>query len=117
MTHQPYVQNLNKVIFDGLYARILHVVAKALSQTKLFSFDIEFLQAENPSYRERANLLAEVHRDMRKVAEALNFDYQAEVIGEYVHLMHEMATAIEEGNEEKLQEVIRTLDQKPFICL
>ncbi|MDH8639317.1 hypothetical protein QIH23_27705, partial [Klebsiella pneumoniae] len=67
--------------------------------------------------RERANLLAEVHRDMRKVAEALNFDYQAEVIGEDVHLMHEMATAIEEGNEEKLQEVIRTLDQKPFICL
>lgn len=117
MTHQPDVQNLNKVIFDGLYARILHVVARALSQTKLFSFDIEFLKSENPSYRERANLLADVHRDMRKVADALDFDYQADVIGEYVQLMHEMATAIEEGNEEKLQEVISTLDKKPFVCL
>lgn len=115
MTHSHNVQNLNKVIFDGLYSRILHVVARALSQTKLFSFDIEYLQGENPSYRERADLLSDIHEDMRKVALALEFDYQADVIGEYVQLMHEMASAIEDGNEEKLKEVICTLDGKPFI--
>ncbi|ELY6375174.1 hypothetical protein BS419_18460 [Cronobacter sakazakii] len=115
MTQSHNVHNLNKVIFDGLYSRILHVVARALSQTKLFSFDIEYLQAENPSYRERADILSSIHDDMRKVADALGFDYQADVIGEYVQLMHQMASAIEDGNQEKLQEVICILEKKPFI--
>ncbi|WP_312925277.1 hypothetical protein [Atlantibacter hermannii] len=117
MTQLQEAQNLNKVIFDGLYSRILHVVARALSQTKLFAFDIEYLQGENPSYKERADLLSDVHSDMQKVAEVLEFEYQADVIGEYIVLMHEMADAIDAGDEEKLQAAIRALDKKPFICM
>ncbi len=110
-------QNLNKVLFDGFYARILHVVSRSLAQTKLFAFDISYLQGENPSYKERANLLSGVHEDMRKVAEALDFDYRYEVIGDYVTLMHRMADAIEAGDEVELKRVIEELEKKPFICM
>lgn len=109
-------KNLTKVLFDGFYTRILHIVSRALSQTKMFSFDISYLQGENPSYKERASLLSEVHDDMKKIAGALNFEYQAETIGEYVSLMHKMADAIEVGDEAALQAAIAELDKKPFIC-
>lgn len=109
-------QNLYKVLFEGFYARILHVVSRSLSQTKRFSFDIEYLQGENPSYKERAQSLSEAHEDMKKVAGVLHFDYEAEQIGEYVDLMHKMADAIEAGDEDVLKAVIAELDKKPFIC-
>lgn len=106
-----------KVAFDGFYSRILQVVARSLHQTKMFSFSIEYLQQENPSYKERADVLSEIHAEMNKLSEALGLDYQASVIGEYVDLMHELANAIDEGNEDRLNAVIEVLDQKPFICL
>lgn len=110
-------QNLNKVLFDGFYARILHIVARSLAQTKLFSFDISYLQDENPSYKERADLLSGVHEDMKKIADALDFDYRYDVIGEYITLMHNMADAIEAGDEAALKQAIDELEKKPFICL
>ncbi|EGS7662346.1 hypothetical protein I4R72_002452 [Salmonella enterica] len=108
-------QSLTKVLFDGFYARVLHIVARALSQSKLFAFDISYLQGEDPSYKERANLLSEIHRDMKKVSEVLGFSYRNDVIGEYVWLMHKMADAIEVGDEVALKETIDELDKKPFI--
>lgn len=112
---QHNVHSLHKAIFDGYFSRILHVVSKALAQTKNFVFDVGYLQSENPSYRERADMLVGVHGDMMKVASALGFEYQTEVIGEYISLMREMADAIDGDNQEKLQRVISELDKKPFI--
>lgn len=108
--------NLQKVLFDGFYTRILHIVARSLAQTKLFAFDISYLQGENPSYKERADLLSDVHEDMKRVSAALEFDYQHEVIGDYIRLMHKMADAIEAGDEDTLKQAIDELDKKPFIC-
>jgi len=95
-----------KAAFEGYYARVLHIVYRSLSQTKLFAGAIGILQQENPSYKERANILSEVHCEMDKVAEALKLDYQSHVLEEYIDLMHRMADAIDTGNEEELKKVI-----------
>ncbi|WP_439084471.1 hypothetical protein [Serratia bockelmannii] len=104
-----------KAAFEGFYGRVLHVVYRALSQTKLFAGAIGILQQENPSYKERAALLSQVHAEMDKVACVLRLDYQSAVLGEYIALMHRMADAIDSGNEDELKEVINILDKKPFL--
>lgn len=102
--------------FEGHYSRVLAIVARALSTTKTFSFAPEFLQQENPSYRERADTLSKAHSVMINIADMLGLDFDAQTLGEYITLMHEMACAIDSGDKDTLLSVIATLDKKPFVC-
>ena len=52
---------------------------------------------------------------MRKISQVLNLEYQEDVLGEYVELMHEMANAIDACDEDRLNAVIEKLDKKSFI--
>ncbi|MGK4331015.1 hypothetical protein [Lonsdalea quercina] len=102
--------------FEGHYSRVLAIVARALSTTKTFSFAPEFLQQENPSYKHRANILTKAHSVMKTIADMLGLNFDADVLDEYIALMHEMANAIDSADKEKLLTVIAHLDKKPFTC-
>ncbi|MEN4604061.1 hypothetical protein ABEG90_15750 [Pantoea agglomerans] len=102
--------------FEGHFAKVLGIVARALAQTKLFSFSPELLQHENPTYRERAELLTKAHEIMKSAAGMAGLDYDASVLSDYIQLMHDMADAIDSGNRDELMRVIEILDKKPFIC-
>lgn len=109
-------QALYAAAFEGHYARVLGIVARALSTTKTFSFAPEYLKQENPSYKFRADILTKAHSVMETVADMLGLDFDAFVLGEYIGLMHEMANAIDAGDQKRLLEVIAELDKKPFVC-
>lgn len=102
--------------FEGHYSRVLGIVARALSTTKTFSFAPEYLQQENPSYKYRADILSKAHSVMVTIADMLDLDFDAAVLGDYIDLMHEMADAIDVGDKDKLLHVISVLDKKPFVC-
>ncbi|WP_210453097.1 hypothetical protein [Pantoea ananatis] len=102
--------------FEGHYSRVLGIVARALAQTKIFSFSPELLQQENPTYRERAKVLTEAHEIMKSAANMAGLEYDASVLSEYIQLMHDMANAIDSGDRDELMRVIEILDRKPFIC-
>lgn len=113
--HDPFPAVFNAA-FEGHFSRVLGIVARALAQTKMFSFAPELLQQENPSYIARAELLTKAHEIMVAAAEMAGLEYDASVLGEYIDLMHEMANAIDACDKVNLLDVIDRLDRKPFIC-
>ncbi|MEP8680830.1 hypothetical protein ABKV33_07780 [Enterobacter ludwigii] len=115
MTLSSEDKALMSAAFEGHYSRVLAIVARALSTTKTFSFAPEYLQQENPSYKYRADILTKAHSVMVTIADMLELDFDASVLGEYIDLMHEMADAIDAGDKDRLLAVIATLDKKPFV--
>ncbi|MDC9605604.1 hypothetical protein [Xenorhabdus griffiniae] len=103
-------------IFESHYNRVLQIVVKALAQSKLLALNTALLKQESPTFKERANILSDVQKVMRSVADTLGLNYDATVLDEYIDLMHKMADAIEDNNADELQKIVEILDRKPFIC-
>ncbi|MEQ5622506.1 hypothetical protein [Providencia rettgeri] len=116
MNPSEHEQNIYIAAFHGHYNRVLEIVARALSQTKMLSLDLNILSQETPSFKERANILSKVQAALIPLADSLGLDYDACVLDEYIGLMHEMADAIDNRDEDSLHRVVSELDRKPFIC-
>lgn len=100
-------------IFYGYYYRVLEIANRALHQAKLRS--IEVLQKENPSYKELAENLYQIHDKLSKIAPALGLDYDASKLEDYVNLVNDMAIAIDAGDSDTLNSTVAILDKKPFL--
>ena len=95
-----------------LYEFILLSASKFLQRSKFFN--IEILQAENPTYEE----IAEFALELAEIVRALSDDFDPmlhQKALEYASLMHLMGKAIAKCDREELERLIGLLDRKPML--
>ena len=101
--------------FNDLYSAIFGEISSMLRKAKLRP--MMELQKDNPSFTETAKQL-KTYKDLSKaVAELLELDQSKELamLDEYISLVTDLATAIDNDDHDALCGAISALDEKPYI--
>lgn len=96
-----------------LYDKVLRSANYFLTNAK--RFEIRILQDHKPSYEEVAKIMRQLADMVHELMDDVD-PHMAHQAIEYTTIMEQMALAIREENREKLDELTRTLDAKPFVA-
>ena len=106
-SNNQLIESLIKIVYET----ILHTANRFLTHSE--KYPIQFLAKEDPSYEDIANLIEgarlNIHDAMSEFDPML-----AQQASEYCNLMIQMAAAIIEEDEAKLESLCEELRQKPF---
>lgn len=105
----------NNAMIEGLIKQVYEAILQTANRflTHSEKYPIQFLAKENPSYQDIANLIDGARLNIHEAMD--DFDPMlAQQAGEYCNFMIQMAAAIIEEEEEKLQNLCDELKRKPF---
>lgn len=106
-------ENGHKVVVERLYTKLMDSANRFLHNAKNYSINV--LKLENPSYAEIAKQMREVAAIITVLAENVNDPMIGPKAYEYVALMDGIARAIDDLNDDALQDFVAQLDRRPFL--
>lgn len=95
-----------------LYLKVLEVANHFLRNAQ--QFEVSVLQGHNPSYQELAKIMRQVSTIVHNLVDDIDPMMAHQAI-EYTAIMEKMALAITKGDQEALDKLVETLDDKPFL--
>lgn len=101
-----------RALVDSIYASVLAAANEILYNCKTFPMTV--LQLKDPSYSEIAVQLRKLCGFMELMIIDGHTEYTVSKAKDYTDFAHDVAKAIEIGDEAKLNELIEILDRRPF---
>lgn len=110
------VMAANEPMINGLARRVYETILRTANRflTQSRKYKVQFLATENPSYQDVANLIEGARALVHEAIDATD-PMQAQQATEYCQLMTQMAAAIIEQDQAKLDRLCDELERKPFV--